>query len=186
MLFFAAMGLASQVRANPDCKVNGPPFIDPYITDLTNPVCVNFGTDVPPIPADFFGPGSDPFSGQVCLVGLPLGPTPFGDFGNADTLIQRNVDPFDRCDLPNPMPVTVPIEIVALNLVSSDPITVTFNGGQNPQPWDVMMALSDLVPSPPGQLNVTRDSCNGGGTPNRRMRSKIAANNSRGTATSAI
>jgi hypothetical protein len=154
--------LTTIVEANPDCKVPGPPFIDPFITSITNPVCIEFGTDLPPIPPDFFGPGSDPFNGQVCYLGEPLGLTQFGTFGNADTLVLRNFDPFDRCVIPSATPTTIPIEIVELDLKSSAPITVTFNGGQNPELWDIRLNPSDLVPSPPGQLNATKDHCNGG------------------------
>ena len=32
------------------------------------------GGDFPPIPADFFGPGSDPFDGLVPLEGVPVDP----------------------------------------------------------------------------------------------------------------
>ena len=53
------------------------------------------GSDAPPIPPSFFGPGSDPFIGTVCYQGQPLGVTPFGDFGQADTVVRRFGDPFD-------------------------------------------------------------------------------------------
>ena len=67
-------------------------------------MCQTFGvTGSPAIPADFFCPdsnptcGSDPFVGQLCLEGVALGDPNFGD---ADTLIERLSDPFDRCALP--------------------------------------------------------------------------------------
>ena len=121
--------------------------------------CENFGAPgACPIPADFFGPGSDPFSDSVCFRGEPLGVV-FGlDFGEADTLVCRSADPFDRCELPSPNPVTVPIEICALNLVSCAPVTVTFNGGQNPEEWDVRVELSSNVPQPGGpEILAVRD-----------------------------
>jgi hypothetical protein len=95
------------------------------------------------------------------LEGVPLGPTMFGTFGDADTLIRRTADPFDRCSLPSLSPVDVSIEIVALNLVSSSPITVTYNGGNNPELWDVTVDLS-MVPAPQGNMTVTKTHCNGG------------------------
>jgi hypothetical protein len=135
-------------------------FIDPWKTEPGG--CQQFGVpDSPAIPAGFFETGSDPFTGTVCLEGVPLGPTPFGDFGEADTLILRTQDPFDRCDLPDPNPVVVPIEIVALSLESVSPITVTFNGGQDPENWDVVVDLS-AFPAPLGQLSATKSHCNGG------------------------
>ena len=125
-------------------------------------MCQQFGvTGSPAIPADFFGPGSDPFSDTVCLEGVPLGPTTFGDFGSADTLIERMRDPFDRCDLPSDTLVTVPIEIVALSLKSVSSITVTFNGGQDPEQWDVAVDLSTFTPVA-GELTAIKTHCNGG------------------------
>jgi hypothetical protein len=55
----------------------------------------------------------------------------------------------------------VPIEIVALSLQSVQPITVTFNGGLNPQLWDVAVGLSP-TPSPPSVYDITRTQLNGG------------------------
>lgn len=157
------------------CEVPGPPGcgsqIDPLVTidepcDGGQGTFADFGApDSTPIPADFFEPGSDPFDGVVCLRGSPLGPTAFGDFGFADTLIRRSGDPFDRCDIPPSFPsdpVTVDIEIVALSLVSIEPITVTFNGGQNPELWDVEVSLSPTTTPPPGTLTATKTHCNGG------------------------
>ncbi|MFQ5490650.1 MAG: IPTL-CTERM sorting domain-containing protein, partial [Phycisphaerae bacterium] len=113
----------------------------------------------PPIPADFFEPGSEPFVGDVILHGQPIGPTQFGDYGEADTLILRSADPFDRCELPSPNQRTVDIEIVALNLQSIGPINVQVFG--QPTQWDVAVDLSSVQP-PPGQMVVTKEHCNGG------------------------
>ena len=112
-------------RGRSDCIPGDP--IDPWKTAIDAIMCHQFGIgpESPPIPADFFGPGSDPFDGQVCLEGEPLGATPFGEFGEADTLIRRPWDPFDRCALPLGVPVPVMAEVVALSLKSTAPITVT-------------------------------------------------------------
>ncbi len=87
------------------------------------------------VPADFFGAGSDPFVDLVIEVeGLPF----FGqDF---DTVIERLDDAvLSGC----PAEATIGVEIAALSLVSSAPITVTFNGGQDPEEYDVSVCLSD-------------------------------------------
>jgi hypothetical protein len=137
----------------------GDPFVDTWVSDH-DIMCHNFGVPgSPAIPADFFEPGSEPFSGAVCLIGTPLGPTPWGEFGDADTLIQRTQDPFDRCDVPSPAQVTVDIEIIALSMVSTQPITVMVSG--NPTQWDATVDLS-VVPAPPGTLTATKTHCNGG------------------------
>jgi hypothetical protein len=144
---------------------------DTWVTDPNEPTCHNFAGigEAPAIPADFFGPGSDPFVGQVCFEGLPLGPTPFGYYGDADTIICRSADPFLRCALPSVTEFTVPIQIVALSLVGRHdpisgkpiPIVVTYNGGQNPEFWNVAVGLS-VVQSPPGTLTAVKTHCNGG------------------------
>jgi len=144
------------------CPPSGP-YTDPWVSDESAGLCHNFGSpDTDPIPAGFFDPGSDPFTGTVCLRGVPLGIPQYGD---ADTLISRSADPFDRCDLPSGTPSTVNIEIVALSLESVDPMTVTHNGGQSPEAWEVTVDLSPggLPPStPPRTLTATKTHCNGG------------------------
>jgi hypothetical protein len=143
------------------------PLIDAWITsppDIGPDSCHEFGGGVPespPLPADFFGPGSDPFEGQVCLRGEPLGPTTWGFCETADTLIIRHADPFDPCDRLLTDPVPVGSEIVQLNLVSTAPIVVTYWGGMDPELWDVTMTLSPQDPIP-GQLSATKTHCNGG------------------------
>lgn len=121
-----------------------------------------------PIPADFFDPGSDPFTGSIDLQGLPLpdltpppavtgvpvGQLPF------DTVVQRLE--------PAPLPkdgtqATIPIEIVALQLQSIQPITVTYNGGNNPELWDVRVCLSSTLPQLTGSMTLHR-TCPQGGT----------------------
>ncbi len=139
------------------------PFYDPWASPADGSMCHNFGAvGGGPIPADFFGPGSDPFDQPVCLEGEPLGPTSFGDFGDADTIIERLADPHDRCELPAGQSAAVDIKIVELSLVSTSPITVTYNGGQNPEPWDVAVDLSAVVTPPAGTLTALKEHCNGG------------------------
>jgi hypothetical protein len=111
-----------------------------------------FNFNIMPIPPDFFGPGSDPFTGTIFLGGenAPFQP---------DTVVERQGD----LHLPDPPPATdvVPIELIQLNLVSIQPITVTYNGGQNPEPWDVQVDLSNFQPSL-GSMTVTKTSPQGG------------------------
>ncbi len=110
-----------------------------------------------PIPADFFGPGSDPFSDRIDLVGDPFDPG--GPLGTTDTIVRRLDDAVGLdCQGPD---VVVDIEIVALSLKSADPITVTFNGGQDPEQWDVRVCLSD-VPQGQGQMHIFQCTADGG------------------------
>ena len=98
-----------------------------------------------PIQADFFGPGSDPFEGQVSFGGVT---------GLMDTRIQRLGE---MCLEPN-VPADVPIELVDLNLLSCQPVTVTIQGV--PTFWDVNMTI--LGPQPLGVMSATKTHPNGG------------------------
>jgi len=126
--------------------------------DLSPPstgTSLDFGSRA--IPADFFGPGSDPFTGVIELISDPVNT---GLFGHTDTRIERNSDPFDRSDPPGPATVQVDIQIVELSLQSVAPIVVTFNGGQNPEAWNVHTDLQGTQPT--GQMTVTKTHANGG------------------------
>lgn len=116
----------------------------------------NAGTLLGTIHADFFGPGSDPFT-DVLLVGVPLSP---GDFGDADTIVRRK-DPLDFVDI-SAVALQVPIEIIALNLVNAVPIFVTFDGGQFPEEWNLRVCLTTGVSQPPSTMDITRTHENGG------------------------
>ncbi|MBM4040710.1 MAG: PEP-CTERM sorting domain-containing protein [Planctomycetes bacterium] len=110
-----------------------------------------------PIPPGFFGPGSDPFTGNIPLRGAPLETLPPGTLGDADTLVQRLG--------PVPLPHEgsdgqVPIELVALSLMSTQPILVT-NSATGDSFWDVSVSLSP-PPQPQGSMTVTRGAANGG------------------------
>ncbi len=113
-----------------------------------------------PIPQGFFGPGSDAFSGSVQLMGGPLCQTEFGEFERIDVIIERSDDPFDPCTAPTTT-AAVEIQIVALNFVSVEPITVTYYGGGSPEQWDVTVGLSEVA-APPGLLTAIKTHCGGG------------------------
>lgn len=114
------------------------------------------------LPQGFFGSRSgipsDEFQGIVVFQGVPLIPDDSGvDIGPTDAIIQRN----ERPVLPTvPSVDTVPIEIVALSLVSVDPITVTFGGG-NAEQWLPDVHLS-MQPQPQGTMTIYRDCVDGG------------------------
>lgn len=135
-------------------------FIDAWVSPPNSQMCQQFGvTGSPAIPAGFFGTGSDAFAGSICLEGVPLGPTSYGDFGQADTLVARTEDPIDRCALPQATR-TINVDVVALSLASVSPITVYY-GGQSPETWNVRVDLSPTV-APHGSLTATKSHCNGG------------------------
>lgn len=108
------------------------------------------------IPADFFGPGSQPFAGSIAFGSQPLGEFMGHAIGDADTVVQR----LEPADVAGPGATdTVPIEIVALSLVSVSPISVQV--GSATELWDVSVALSD-VRHERGQMTIVRTGDQGG------------------------
>ncbi len=107
-----------------------------------------------PIPAGFFGTGSDAFAGTVNLMGSALDSD---NLGPADTIIRRLED---KCPTDVGDSVTVDVEIVALSLVSVEPITVTFDDGQTLE-FDVQVCLSNL-PQQTGTMTITLDEADCG------------------------
>ena len=143
LLFVAlAPALAAAVTAGTDVFVTQPGYS--YQDFTPNP-----------IPGGFFDPGSQPFSGVIQFNGSPLG----GPFGPVDTIVERL--------LPAPVPscgnqITIPIELVALSLVSINPITVTYPSSP-PQQWNVQVTLSSVtMPQPPGTMTIRKTHANGG------------------------
>lgn len=128
--------------------------IDLWVTPQNFGTYFDFASN--PIPADFFGPGSDPFSGRITFQGTPL-TTP--GFGYTDTIVRRGA-PVRAAQGGSD---TVPIEIVALSLVSCNPITVTY-GANVTQKWDVRAFLSGVLPQSTGSMTVVRNPCGDGGT----------------------
>lgn len=112
------------------------------------------------IPADFFGRGSDAWSGVIGLVGDPFGPGA-GAYKpeDADTTMWRNRNPRFRAVGASD---TVSLRIYALSLRSESPIIVTYNGGAYTELWDVHVSLSDLAAQPTGTLTATKTHANGG------------------------
>jgi len=82
-----------------------------------------------PVPADFFGAGSLAYSGLVPLEGVPLGPE-----SSVDTIIERQ-------SAVNEAGGSTPIQMTALSLKASSPITVTYSDNST-ESWDVFVGLS--------------------------------------------
>ncbi len=133
------------------------PGIDLWTTPGTGTTFDDFSGN--PVPAGFFDPGSDPFTGTVILQGSPLPSLGGPGLGPVDTVVSR----LAVAELPSlGSQDTIPIEIVALNLVSVNPITVTYNGGQNPEPWNVRVCLSSQAAQPQGTMTITLTCPEGG------------------------
>jgi hypothetical protein len=150
------IGTAADVNTCDECAN----YIEPGIDLWTTPPGHSFDDHftATPIPPNFFGPGSDPFQGTICLQGDPLLTNPAGLFGFTDCIIERNAPAMLPGVGSNDV---VPIEIVALNLVSCNPITVTYPSSPS-QLWDVRVVLSSNQPQQIGQMDIRRECCNGG------------------------
>lgn len=113
---------------------------------------IEFGSpELPPVPADFFHPGSEPFSGEIKLQGVPIDPF---NLGPTDTIVQRN----GIAPLPADGAVaSIPIEIIQLQLQSAAPITVQPSGTQ----WHVLVQLPLSRPAL-GQMTILRIDEQGG------------------------
>lgn len=114
-----------------------------------------------PIPADFFGPGSDPFDGVIHLKGAPWeieGPDPT-DPVLIDTIVVRK----ETAVLPvlgsSDMVAT---EIVALRLVSTAPVAITFDDGGDTSLYDVEVCLSTVNPQAEGWMEIRFNADQGG------------------------
>ena len=133
-----------------ECVEDPPYHVDGWVTfgDGERRSCQDFGATCP-LPADFFGPGSDPFTGVACFCGVPLGPIQLPgfdevlDFELADTLARRDEEPFGRFELAFNEPRAIDIELVALSLTSVEPIEVTFDGGQRGEQWRIDVSLDE-------------------------------------------
>jgi len=109
------------------------------------------------IPADFFDPGSAPFTGIVDLTGLYLGDRGPFEMGTTDTVVHRHVEA-NLADAPSSTQIEV--EIVELSLVSTAPINVIVAG--QPQDWNIFVTLNTDLPLPVGQMVINRvDPSNG-------------------------
>jgi len=173
----------SNCQTNWNFHIRGAPnpdVIDPGMDLFETPGC---GTtfDNQPIDAGFFDfddafnncvpPGSTcdpnvdlcsfPYTNGIVLQGEPVTTIPASILSMTDTIVARRAP----ANLPTPgSSVTIPIEIVALSLVSVSPITVTYSGGGTPTQWDVRVCISDFT-QPQGTMTITRGSCPGeGGT----------------------
>jgi hypothetical protein len=143
-------GVSGATQPLSGCSV--PAGIDLFMTPPGGATFEDFSSN--PIPAGFFGPNSDPFTGSIVFQGQPI--APLTALGLTDVIVQRKA----MATLANPGDqAVVPIEILALSLVGSTPITVTYNGGQNPEQWSVSMCLSSAGAQPAGTMNIKASAC---------------------------
>jgi hypothetical protein len=124
-----------------------------YFETVAAGTSIDFGREN--ISRGFFGPGSDAFIGFIRFHGDPVDPR---SLGTTDTIMQRlsdiNISQNER-------PQEAPLGLVLVNLVSVNPITVTYNQGQNPELWDVRLSLQPNQDQR-GRMTIMQTSAGGG------------------------
>ena len=134
-------------QSNPPLTL--PPGVDFYTTHEPSQATFGGTSPLPPIPADFFYPGSEPFDGWVWPLRCDA---PGLGGGNADTIIQR----MGAATLPAiGSSADVPIELVQLSLQSVEPIQVP----PSLREWDLRIGIEPVAA---GTMHLTRDSNEGG------------------------
>jgi hypothetical protein len=128
--------------------------IDLFTIPAGGATVVNFSAN--PVPTGFFGPGSDAFTQNVPLEGTPLNTLPPGVIEPVHCIIRRPTDADLKSSGGN---LTIPAEIAALSEVGSNPVVVTYSGGQNPELWDLRVSLSSVMPQPAGTMSLRSDAC---------------------------
>ena len=102
----------------------------------------------------FFDPGSDGFIGGIRLQGDPVDPRALG---TTDTIMQRlediNISQNER--------LVTDLGLALVSLVSVNPITVTYNGGHNPELWDARVSLQPNQEQR-GSMVIMQTSADGG------------------------
>lgn len=149
-------GGSDVARADPGSVTAGHDLLE-TVSEQGNESYINFACQ--PLPADFFGPGSDPFDGRVAVQGDPF--DTFGGFGAlspTDTIWERLADTGET------FPAMIPVEVVKMSLVSAEPLLISFDGGMAPpQVWAMRVQVQDGEPDQgPGTMNVRHEGIDGG------------------------
>ncbi|MEM7482883.1 MAG: hypothetical protein AAF481_17045 [Acidobacteriota bacterium] len=152
----------------------------PLVAQVVAPVTVNFaagddgwttfndgGTylrfDLNPLPAGFFGAGSNAMASKVTLFGQPIANS--GGLGAGIDTIVRRMAPTGNLSVGSC--ASVPIDFQALHL-ESNPFTVTYSGGSS-ETWKIVAGLSLTSAQPIGSMTICR-TCGNGGTFDANLR----------------
>lgn len=110
----------------------------------------NFAQD--PIPADFFCPGSPPFTGKIDLKGVPLATEPECILGGIDTIVHR----LDNATFDDDGSATTRLRFVAISLAGIEPLEIPGCGL-----FDVTASL-DGSEQPTTEMTIYRKTEEGG------------------------
>jgi hypothetical protein len=125
----------------------------------TDPETTFFNFEKMPIPAGFFAADSKPFTGTVKFRGGKLPSSYFDgeEIRQVDTIVKRE----QPLTLSQSYPAygTTSVEMIALALISEEPIKVQAGNGE--ELWDVVVELSKHRPSR-GTMSITKTDAQGG------------------------
>jgi hypothetical protein len=151
-----AFGAVFGAIGNPDVPPGLDLFTTPGVPAGTTVSNTSADFSSTPIPAGFFCPTSPAYGGTAYFKGDPFNSIDFR-WKLTDTIVRR----LDVANLPNNgSSDIVPIEIVALSLVSIQPITVNCPGTDNV--WNVKVCLSSVAAQPQGSMTIQRTDNEGG------------------------
>lgn len=105
---------------------------DFFQTATSKPTGVDFSAH--PIPADFFCPGSKPFTGKVELKGVPLVTRPASAAGQSDTVVERVTNGAWTSGA-----AKISVKVRALRLTSTKPLSIDCAGKATE--WQVDVAV---------------------------------------------
>ncbi|UCE58756.1 MAG: IPTL-CTERM sorting domain-containing protein [Phycisphaerales bacterium] len=160
----AVLNITPRVWAAGECISFGRSYLH---TDHAE-IVFGTGDNAIPLGSGFFGDESDAVvecNGESPCV-VPLEADSFEWPSTADSLVDYVVDDEicryapDSCD---PDPEGIPIKLTKLSLKSSNPLSVTWNGGQNPTPFDIHVGVSSNQESL-GTIWICTDADGKGGT----------------------
>src|SRR5690242_4000513 len=134
-------GLAVTTRSKAAPSIFIPAGDDNFETTRNGETYHNFQAS--PVPAGFFGTGSQQYAGTVPLVGVPLNPL----VNDNDTTIHRNSDVST--------PGSTTITMTALSLAGINSISVSYDDGHK-EDWTVTVGLSSVKTSG-GSMSFSAD-----------------------------
>jgi hypothetical protein len=143
----AVLALAAVPAAGSDDRIAS--GADLWITAGSGLTFSSFAAD--PVPADFFCPRSEPFSGKVSFQGKPLASEPAGSLGTVDTIVHR----LDDATFDARGEATTRIRLLALSLAGAE--TIETSCGR----YEVSVALAQGE-QPTTTMKIVRTSAEGG------------------------
>jgi hypothetical protein len=141
--------------------------VDLFETSVTGGTQVDFSST--PIPADFFCPGSAPFTGLVGMKGVPLTTAPVGVGGTTDTIVARLKDAVFP---PGATSAAVPVVVRALRLTGTNNIQVFCPDEGKDTEWRVDACLCGGL-QPTTNLTLTVNQACGCGVANGTLKLNV-------------